>query len=336
MKFFILLLFVSSVACAQAPKAEDFGFRHLQTVYKGLPVDVLIQSKKGDEHKRKPIFLFVQGSLPTPLIIIDKAGKPYHVFVFKTDSMLEQYHLAIIGKPGVPVIARDSDLTSQFVYLDPKTGLVSRVYQENNYINYLAERDKQVIKFLRGQDFAADEKVVIAGHSEGGTVAAKLALICGDVGKLIYASENPLGRLFTEIGDARDEDPGGKDAEDLFKGWKETVDHPDDTSRQKGDTDKGNYQASLPAIEDLKKLKIPVLVSYGTKDHSGKYCDFLQLEMIRLHKSNFTFKSYLGLDHNYFPFKADGSVNYDIFNWDKVALDWQDWLAGKTALHSLQ
>jgi hypothetical protein len=71
---------------------------------------------------------------------------------------------------------------------------------------------------------------------------------------------------------------------------------------------------------------MPVLVSYGTKDFSSPYNDYLRVEMMRQKKNNFTFKAYIGTEHNYFPLKPNGEINYDIFNWDKVANDWRQWL----------
>lgn len=69
-----------------------------------------------------------------------------------------------------------------------------------------------------------------------------------------------------------------------------------------------------------------MLVSYGTKDSGCPFDDYLRVETIRENKINFTFKAYIGTEHNYFPLKANGEINYDIFNWDKVANDWQKWL----------
>lgn len=337
MKKLLLLLLLPALAVAQTKKPEDFGYRHLQMVYNKLPVDILIQSKKGDEKKRKPLLLFVQGSLPIPLMILDKVGKPYFVFVFKTDSLLNQYHLAIIGKPGVPVICQDSLLTKDYCYNDPATGLFPQVYQQHNFINYYADRDAAVLKYLRKLDIAdPKQKIVVAGHSEGATVAAKLALISPDVGKLIYGSENPFGRIMTEIEQQRELDPTGTKTEAIFKEWQKDVNKPNDLSQKKGDTNKATYQSSIPPIEYLQQLKIPVLAVYGTKDHSGRYSDLLRVEMIRRHKTNFTFKCYAGLDHNYFPQKAGGGADTEVFNWDKVVLDWQAWLNGKTELRALQ
>ena len=92
MKNFILipLLLIGLISFGQNNQLENFGFRHLQLIYKGDTVDVLIKSKKGEEFKRKPLFLFCQGSLPILLIIkYDENGKQgiYHVFVFNPDSL---------------------------------------------------------------------------------------------------------------------------------------------------------------------------------------------------------------------------------------------------------
>ena len=94
----------------------------------------------------------------------------------------------------------------------------------------------------------------------------------------------------------------------------------------KGDTDKATYEFSYPPIDYLLKLKIPVLVSYGTKDYSAPFNDYLRVEVIRRKKSNFHFNPVFGTEHNYFPLLDDGKPNYEIFNWDNVALTWLRWL----------
>ncbi|MEI9908220.1 MAG: hypothetical protein WDO71_00215 [Bacteroidota bacterium] len=83
-----LLFTISSYGQNQRP--ENYGFRHLQAAYKGDKVDILVKSKKGEEQKKKPLFLFCQGSLPIPLLITyDDNGKKgiYPVFVFNPDSL---------------------------------------------------------------------------------------------------------------------------------------------------------------------------------------------------------------------------------------------------------
>lgn len=325
----ILLLFFSNFVFGQ--KTEEFGFRHLQTIYKGDTIDILIKSKKSEELKRKPLLLFCQGSLPIPLIIkYDENGKQgiFHVFVFNPDSLSTEYHLAIIGKPFIPLIADQKSLANNMTYTD-KTGAFPKGYIKRNLLDYYVDRDISVIKFLEKQSWIDKSKLVVAGHSEGSTVAAKLALKCPGVTELIYASGNPLGRILTIIEEDRiGETDSTKYAENMIKHWKDIVDSSTYMNTKTGDTYKATYDFSIPPMQYLEKLKIPVLVCYGTKDAGTPFIDYFRVDMIRQKKKNFNFKAYIGLDHNYFPLKPNGDINYDIFNWDKVANDWRSWLKG--------
>ena len=118
-----------------------------------------------------------------------------------------------------------------------------------------------------------------------------------------------------------------KNLNSIFEYWSKTIDNPNNDN-SKGDTYKGQYQFSFPPpINKLLKLKIPVLVTYGTKDFGAvAQNDYLRVSSIANKKSNFTFKEYVGVDHNFFPLFENGRPNYDIFNWDKVGEDWRIWL----------
>lgn len=309
---------------------ENYGFKRLQTVYKGDTVDILIKFKKGEEQKKKPLFLFCQGSLPIPLIIkYDKNGKQgiYNVFVFNPDSLLRDYHIVIINKPYVPLIIDEKSLNSDMAYRD-STGKFPKKYIERNLLEYYVRRNIAALNFLRKQSWVAKNKLVVAGHSEGSAIAAKIAHDYSNVTELIYSSGNPLGRIMTMVSRARvNETDSSKTAENIFEYWKNVIAEPDNLNSD-GDTFKGTYQFSYPPPFDyLKKLKIPVLVTYGTKDYGlVQSADYFRMEMIRQKKENFTFKAYTGTEHNFFPLKANGEINYDIFNWEKVADDWRNWL----------
>jgi pimeloyl-ACP methyl ester carboxylesterase len=325
----IIFLFISILALGQNKRPEDFDFKHLQTVYKGDTVDILIKSKKGEEFKRKPLLLFCQGSLPIPLIIkYDENGKKgiYHVFVFNPDSLSNEFHLAIINKPYVPLIADQKSLNSDMTFSD-STGKFPEKYIERNLLDYYVDRDIAVIKFLQKQSWISKNKLVIAGNSEGSTIAAKLALQFPGVTELIYAGGNPLGRILTIIEQGRvAETDSAKYAESTIENWKKIVDNPTKMDATIGDTYKATYEFSIPPMQYLQKLKIPVLVCYGTKDFGTPFNDYFRVEMIKQKKKNFTFKAYIGFGHNFFPLKQNGDINYDIFNWDKVADDWRRWL----------
>ena len=330
--FYILLLLFSTSLFGQ--KAEDFGFRHLQTIYKSDTVDILIKSKRGEEQIKKPLFLFCQGSLPIPLIIkYDVNGKKgiYNVFVFNTDSLSKKYHLAIINKPFVPLIADKNSLTNEMTFAD-SLGNFSTNYTKRNLLDYYVDRNIQVINFLQKQSFISSTNLVLAGHSEGAAIAASIAYKCKKVTKLIYSGGSPLGRIMSIIGRIRNEQltDSTRNLNEIFDYWNKTVTNKNNDNST-SDTYKGQYQFSYPApIENLLNLNIPVLVTYGTKDFGAVLQnDYLRVKTIAKQKTNFTFNEYVGLDHNFFPLLQNNKPNYDIFNWDKVAEDWRVWLMEK-------
>lgn len=328
----ILLLFFSILLFGQ--NTEKFGFRHLQTIFKGDTVDILIKSKKGEEQKKKPLLLFCQGSLPVPLIIkYDENGKKgiYNVFVFNTDSLIEDFHLAIIGKPFVPLIANKNSLSNDLTFTN-SLGNYPAKYIKRNLLDYYVDRDIQVINFLQKQKFISSTRLVVAGHSEGSAIAANIAYKDRQVTELIYAGGSPLGRIMTETERARHEqlNDSSENVNGIFEYWSKTVENKTNDISS-GDTFKGQYQFSYPPpIDVLLKLNIPVFVTYGTKDFGVvAENDYLRIAAIAHHKKNFTFKDYVGLDHNFFPLLQNGKPDYNIFNWDKVAEDWRKWLNKK-------
>ncbi|MGL1204096.1 hypothetical protein ACSTK0_24455, partial [Vibrio parahaemolyticus] len=67
--------------------------------------------------------------------------------------------------------------------------------------------------------------------------------------------------------------------------------------------------------------KILVYICYGTKDYAAPFNNYSRVEIIRQQKVNFDFRAYFGLEHNFFPVKENGEIDYSKFNWDSVILD---------------
>lgn len=329
-KLFSCLLFVTaniSISfCQKLKQPEYFGFRHFQVVYQGDPVHILIKSMSGEEKKQKPLLFFCQGSLPMPLIIYDEKGG-FGTFPFNPDSLSHDYHIAIVGKPCIPITADIKTLQNDFTYRD-STGNFPAKYIQRNLLTYYTGRNLEVINFLQKQHWISKDKLVVAGHSEGSTIAAKLASQSKNITHLIYSGGSPLGRILTIITRNRQrETDSAQYVEGNFKYWEEVVQNPDNSDASKGDNNKNMYEFSIPPFSYLENLKIPVLVSYGTKDYgAAPFNDYLRAEMIRRRKTNFIFNAYLGTEHNYFGLKPDGQTDYDKFNWDRVAMDWLKWL----------
>jgi dienelactone hydrolase len=330
MKKIICISFLLTVISAfgQTKTPEDFGFRHIVYKYKTDSVDILIKSKKGEEDIKKPLFFFCQGSLPVPLIKYDENGG-YGVFPFIPDNLSEKYHLVIVSKPYIPVMAEIKTLFGNYrTYID-STGKCPKEYSDRNLLNYYVQRNIEIIKHLQKQKWVFSEQLVVAGHSEGSSVAAKMAAKSKKITHLIYSGGNPFGRIMSIIGEDRaveTDTDSTRFGESCIRYWEQVVRNKNSMDASQGDTDKATFEFSYPFIKYLGKLKIPVMVTFGTKDVSAPFNDFLQVETIRQEKKNFTFKAYVGTDHNFFPLTEDGKPDFNVFNWDKVADDWLNWL----------
>jgi dienelactone hydrolase len=322
-----LLIVISAFGQTKTP--EDFGFRHIVYKYKNDNVDILIFSKKGEEDVKKPLFFFCQGSLPIPLIRYDEYGG-YGVFTFNTDSISEKYHLVIVSKPYIPVMAEIKTLSGNYrTYVD-STGKTPKEYSDRNLLNYYVQRNKAVIRYLQKQKWVSPTPLVVAGHSEGSSVAAKMAADCNKITHLIYSGGCPLGRIMSIIGQNRavetDTDTT-RFGDSSMNYWEKVVKNKNCMDALQGDTYKTTFDFSYPPpIKHLEQLKIPVLVTFGTEDESAPFNDYLQAETIRQGKRNFTFKAYIGTEHNFYPLTEDGKPNFAINNWNKVANDWLNWL----------
>jgi dienelactone hydrolase len=194
-------------------------------------------------------------------------------------------------------------------------------------VGYYVNRNLAAIRFLKTQPWVDKEKLVLAGHSAGATVMTRLATRSKDATHLILSSGNPMGRILSIIGQRRVADSTGAGAEETFRYWERVVAYPDSTAAPGGgDPNKTTHDFSEPVVEAIKKLRIPVLVTYGTRDHCAPFNDYLRVELIREKKKHVQFKAYPGLEHNYIGYKPDGTLDYDNFNWDRVTADWWRWL----------
>ena len=329
MKKLISILFILNTftVFGQTKTPEDFGFRHIVCKYQTDNVDILVKSKKGEEGIKKPLFFFCQGSLPRPLIMYDENGG-YAVFPFNSDSLSEKYHLVIVSKPYIPVMVHLKTLPFGTNYVD-STGKIPKKYSDRNLLSYYTQRNIEIIKYLQKQNWVSIKELVVAGHSEGSTVAAKMAAEYHKITHLIYSGGNPMGRIMSIIQENRANETDTDSTqfgEEQVKYWERVVENKTSMDASQGDTDKATFEFSYPPIEYLEKLEIPVLVSYGTKDWSAPFNDFLRVEILRQEKQNFTFKAYIGTEHNFYPLRNNNKPNYDINNWNKVANDWLKWL----------
>ena len=322
-RLLLLLLLLPLRSPAQTTPAalrtpESFGYRHLRVRCGRDTVDVLVQSKKGEEQLRKPLLLWEQGSLPMPLIMYDERGD-FPLFPFRPKKGLESCHLAIISKPGVP-------LTADVTGINPNTVFRQRqqppYYCARNYLGYYLRRDEAVLRFLKKQPWVDAGHVVIGGHSQGTTVVAHLAAVPGLVTQAVYLSGNPLGRQMSMLAMGRQAADTAEVA-GTFRRWQEVVADPTRADCL-GDDPRNSYGFAASEMPELLRTRVPVFIGFGTLDRGVAGDDFLRLETIRQHRTNFTFREYPGREHNFFGVK-NGQIDYDDFYWDRVGEDFLRW-----------
>ena len=324
-KILILLLSISLNSIAQKP--SDFGFRHLQYVFEKDTIDVLIKSKKGEELVKKPLFFEMQGSLATPLIIHN--GKKRTSFISIAEGFVEDdYHLAIVNKPGVPLIVhRDSLVDGREYFKDKKNYIYTEEYLKNNNLEYYTKTNIRVLDSLVKLPFIDSSKIVVSGHSQGSTVAAAICSNSALPTHLIYSSGLPYySTILAILHQQRMKEVNAQNPKvaNTFKIWEEVVNDTLNHFHPNRDSNKTLYSFSKSDNKTLMSLKIPVLISYGSKDESYPYNDMFHIETIKEKRTNFTFLDYFGLGHNYQRKVNNAEMKKDYLA--DVVKDWLQWL----------
>lgn len=304
--------------------SQKYEIRKFETNYKKTKVCYIVLSKTGEKLKKKPIFFFCQGSLAQPLIKTEN-NKIYPILPFDENIILEKFHIVIVNKPGIPLEENIDNLASNYSY--PKSGLPSEDYIINNNLDYYYKRNNFLIKKILCETWVNPLNIVAVGHSEGSYIALKMAKTNRKITHLIYSGGNPLGRMMSIINQDR-QNPKEKESwvEEDLNNWKKIVKNKNIKETNQENTSHYTYSMSQNFTNDLLELKIPVLVTYGTKDQNGIFNDYLNVLTIKSGKNNFKFKTFFNCDHNFFPIDENFRPNYEIDNWTEVAKYWYNWL----------
>ena len=86
---FFIFIVTNALSINAQVKVKDFGYRKDKVEFLGDTVHFIIKSKKGEEFKKKPILIFIQGSLAKPLIKFSSDGRFYSPFPFSENIFLD-------------------------------------------------------------------------------------------------------------------------------------------------------------------------------------------------------------------------------------------------------
>lgn len=283
---------------------------------------------------KKPILLFCQGSQPLPLFMDFDNNQilPVPLSNFDVDKLNESYHTVVISMPHTPVIVHHSHLNSQYNYITDTTNQYSYSvdYLLADYSENYVRRANEVIRFLTKQKWVSNEKLVVMGHSQGARIAVDLAASNKQITSLGLFGYNPNGRIDQSIRLAR------KNAEKEAITWQQAdsiqneeielykmVNNPDSVKNHPSLISWKSFSKST--MSTLAQLKIPVYIAYGSADITSDFCDLLPIYFIDNKKSNYVLKRYPNLEHNFFPVKPTGEINYEDRKWPEVMNAFIDW-----------
>ena len=173
-----------------------------------------------DTSKNKPTLLFLQGSLPSPLIM--DFGSFKHVNLpFNYQNFLTDFDVAVVSMPHTPLIVSKEQLNDQFCYVTDSADQHSfdPDFMRANTLRTYVDRTHEVIKDIGKR---SGSKIHVIGHSQGAKVAAVVASENDLVKSVSFLGFNPFGRFDEMIRRKRNQLGAGKiTAEEYSKALKE-------------------------------------------------------------------------------------------------------------------
>lgn len=260
---------------------------------------------KKDIGKRKPLLLFLGGSGLEPTFKFNKADKQvYYTGFTRFTKYQDRYHIAFISKAGIPLY--DTVNNSNETYK------ASKFAEENNTLDWRSESASKAIDYLVKELQVDTSNIIVVGHSQGGQVVPKIAVLNRKVSRIVMMSSNSLDHIYDRILLARQQALNNQMSfeeaqylvDSLLKVQKEIYKSPADTKQTFWDEPYNkwySYSKETP-LENMLKLDIPILLVAGGRDVEGSYIantDYAALEFIRKGKQNLTYKVYPNYDHIY-------------------------------------
>jgi hypothetical protein len=178
---------------------------------------------------KKPLFLFIQGSLPMPLIIENNDNLDANHFRIFSKTVFSQFNVIEISQPNTPPIVNIKHLNNQYSYVkSEKPYDFDKTYERRNIIETYTERANTVIDYLIRQDWIDKDSIFAYGHSQGAYIAARLASENEYIKVVGFSGTNPFGRYAGVMQELRakairgqiTEDEAQKEIERQWNNWK--------------------------------------------------------------------------------------------------------------------
>ncbi|WP_192579008.1 hypothetical protein [Fibrisoma limi] len=159
-----------------------------------------------DSSIKKPVLLWLDGSgcIPLRTVVEDTKKSRYTLssIMIKADSLADFFHVVLISKPGIPFTDTvhveslqtfDYGKFAETKYVDQQCG---RSYNDRASLNWRAEAAALVLDDLHNKVNIDQKRIIVAGHSEGAPVAAKVATLSPHVTHVGCFSGPGLSQLY--------------------------------------------------------------------------------------------------------------------------------------------
>ena len=291
-------------------------------------------------NRKKPLFLFMTGSLAMPLIIDygkdHKNAMATNFYHLLDKQIFENFNVVSISQPNVPPIVLSEDLNERGAYKN-----ANPMFFKRNVSETYVERTNEVLNYLLQQNWIDADSIYIFGHSQGAYIAARVPAENEAVKAIGFASTNPFGRLqgimFKEarakaISGEMTEEEAQKIIEQHWNLWNYMIYSPTFPDEWIGKTDLPATQISFtqPVVDILANLKQPVFIAYGTRDYHSVPCELLPIYFGFAKKTNYKMHPMLGRGHNFETIDNDGKPNWDDMKWQEVTVEFMKFVREQT------
>ncbi|MDR1348877.1 MAG: alpha/beta hydrolase [Prevotellaceae bacterium] len=276
---------------------------------------------------KKPLLLFIQGSLPMPLIVDNNGYLDANHFSIFNKTVFNRFNVVEISQPNTPPVVNVENLNNQYAYVKSKNPYdYDKTYMKRNVVETYVERANEVIDCLIGENLVYSDSIYVYGHSQGAYVAARLASENETIKAIGFSSSSPFGRYAGIMQELRaeaikgqiTEDEAQQQIENYWNSWMYMVQSTNVPDNWSGDLPATWKSFSQSVVEILANLKQPVFVTYGTRDYHSLACELLPIYFGFANKTNYKMHPMPGRGHNFELINDDGKKIWNDSKWSDV------------------
>ncbi len=341
-KYFYVFLVILCVACNKQQNTQ-LVFEKVPSI--NMQIGHLIEEndtisfvKYDTINEKKPLFVFLQGSLPRPLIMQLDEEKLWWTNKRNIDSsILNSCNVIEIVPPYTPIITSIENLDNLYAYSPTKEqGIYDVNYRLHNKLEVYVDRANKIINALAKEAWVNKDSIFVFGVSQGGDIATYVAkenpLVCA-VGVI---SAGAFGRIQDIINEYRTMTIQGKITEEqmqkklesyyAFWAYMDTI--PDTTyvKESNGDIPSNQFGFAKPSVDILCNLKQPLFIAYGTRDPHSVRNELLPFYFIMTGKKNYKMRPALGRGHSFEVVRDDGSHDFDDRYPEKISAEFLEYV----------